>query len=320
MSKIAVLVILVIASIDVAKAEDPQPFIVHGIRHDCQEILQLERALRPRWEPYFYSWSAADYEAAIQWVTACAVGDSGRNVVAMLRDREKKVVEKAKQRKEDEAKEKRYENCKQSSDFALFQIQERIIIDVERKSDAQRQIEREQKIAAVSGTEDLEKKYRAGQTIVSVDEDIESNWPKYKTLGGSSESPDSVRHTVPNPCRRTGLDVAPLTQSRSANGNEGLDLDVPEGTALIAVAAGLVSWTGERAGHGLMVEIDHGNGVTSRFNHIAKVLVKQGDLVRKWQQIAIAGPIVHSEGSHPRFEVLKNGVEVDPLHFVDEDH
>ena len=120
------------------------------------------------------------------------------------------------------------------------------------------------------------------------------------------------------PGRADAKDKAAL--SKSAEGNDGLDLDVPDGAALVSVAAGIVSWTGERTGYGLMVEIDHGNGMATRFNQNTRVLVRRGDLVRKGQEIAIAGPIVHSKGSHRRFEILKNGVQVDPLKFINENH
>jgi murein DD-endopeptidase MepM/ murein hydrolase activator NlpD len=101
-------------------------------------------------------------------------------------------------------------------------------------------------------------------------------------------------------------------------GNERPGLDLPEGTPLSAVASGIVSGAAERAGYGLTVEIDHGAGLATRFNHSAKVLVRQGDAVRKGQQIAIAGPVVRSNDGHRTFEVLRNGVEIDPQQFVNE--
>jgi murein DD-endopeptidase MepM/ murein hydrolase activator NlpD len=133
----------------------------------------------------------------------------------------------------------------------------------------------------------------------------------------------TIIHDDPSPTR-PGV-ASPTASSQPAvpkhsKRSEGMDLDVPEGTALSAVAKGVVSWTGERAGYGLMVEIDHGNGLATRFNQNTRILVRQGDTVLKGQQIAIAGPIVHSKGSHRRFEVLRNGVGIDPLQFVDENH
>jgi murein DD-endopeptidase MepM/ murein hydrolase activator NlpD len=100
--------------------------------------------------------------------------------------------------------------------------------------------------------------------------------------------------------------------------HKGLDFAGPEGTHVTAVAAGLVTFAGERAGFGEMVEINHGNGLSTRYCHNEKILVKQGDMVRKGEQIALMGSTGHSTGPHLHFEVLKNGTQVDPLRFIGE--
>ncbi len=101
--------------------------------------------------------------------------------------------------------------------------------------------------------------------------------------------------------------------------HKGLDFAGPEGTKVIAVAAGLVTFAGERSGFGQMVEINHGNGLATRYCHNEKVLVKQGDMVRKGQEVALMGSTGRSTGPHLHFEVLKNGTQVDPLRFIGED-
>jgi murein DD-endopeptidase MepM/ murein hydrolase activator NlpD len=101
--------------------------------------------------------------------------------------------------------------------------------------------------------------------------------------------------------------------------HKGLDFAGPEGTKVSSVAAGLVTFAGERAGFGQMVEINHGNGLATRYCHNEKLLVKQGDMVRKGQEVSLMGSTGHSTGPHLHFEVLKNGVQVDPLRFIGED-
>ena len=101
--------------------------------------------------------------------------------------------------------------------------------------------------------------------------------------------------------------------------HKGLDFAGPEGTKVTAVAAGLVIYSGERAGYGQMVEINHGNGLSTRYCHNEQLLVKQGDMVRKGQDLALMGSTGRSTGPHLHFEVLKNGVQVDPLRFVGEE-
>jgi murein DD-endopeptidase MepM/ murein hydrolase activator NlpD len=101
--------------------------------------------------------------------------------------------------------------------------------------------------------------------------------------------------------------------------HKGLDFAGPEGTKVSSVAAGLVTFSGDRAGFGEMVEINHGNGLATRYCHNEKVLVKQGDMVRKGQEVALMGSTGRSTGPHLHFEVLKNGSQVDPLRFIGED-
>jgi murein DD-endopeptidase MepM/ murein hydrolase activator NlpD len=101
--------------------------------------------------------------------------------------------------------------------------------------------------------------------------------------------------------------------------HKGVDFAGPEGTKVSTVAAGLVTFAGERSGYGQMVEINHGNGLSTRYAHSEKLLVKQGDMVRKGQEVALIGSTGHSTGPHLHFEVLKNGVQVDPSRFIGED-
>jgi len=104
-----------------------------------------------------------------------------------------------------------------------------------------------------------------------------------------------------------------------AANHKGVDFAAAEGTHVISVAAGLVTYAGERAGYGLMVEVNHGNGMTTRYCHNEKLLVSQGEMIRKGQEVALIGSTGHSTGPHLHFEVLKNGVQVDPLRFIGED-
>ncbi len=85
---------------------------------------------------------------------------------------------------------------------------------------------------------------------------------------------------------------------------------------MIAVAAGIVTYSGDRAGYGNMVEINHGNGMATRYCHNEKLLVKQGEMIRKGQEVALMGSTGRSTGPHLHFEVVKNGVQVDPLRFI----
>ncbi|MGB5395958.1 MAG: M23 family metallopeptidase, partial [Gammaproteobacteria bacterium] len=85
---------------------------------------------------------------------------------------------------------------------------------------------------------------------------------------------------------------------------------------VIAVANGVVTWSGPRYGYGNLVEINHGNGLTTRYGHNEDILVEVGDAVEKGQAISLMGSTGRSTGPHVHFEVLKNDHQIDPAKFV----
>ncbi len=98
--------------------------------------------------------------------------------------------------------------------------------------------------------------------------------------------------------------------------HHGIDFAGKAGSEVIAVAGGVVTWTGERAGYGKMVEISHGDGLVSRYGHNQKNLVEPGDVVRKGEAVALMGSSGRSTGAHVHFEVYKHGRSVDPSSYV----
>lgn len=98
--------------------------------------------------------------------------------------------------------------------------------------------------------------------------------------------------------------------------HKGVDFAAPEGTQVVAVAAGVVTWARDRFGFGRMVEINHGNGLVTRYGHNEKLLVSVGEMVQKGQPISLVGSTGRSTGPHLHFEVLKNGRAIDPMSYV----
>lgn len=98
--------------------------------------------------------------------------------------------------------------------------------------------------------------------------------------------------------------------------HKGMDLAGKEGSDVVAVAAGVVTWAGKRYGYGNLVEINHGKGYVTRYGHAKKVLVKVGDTVKKGQLVAEMGNTGRSTGPHVHFEVWLNGRTVDPMKYV----
>lgn len=96
----------------------------------------------------------------------------------------------------------------------------------------------------------------------------------------------------------------------------GLDYPVDVGTPIAAAAGGVVRTAETHAAYGRMVEIDHGNGLVTRYAHASKLLVQPGDLIRRGQTIAEVGNTGRSTGPHLHFEVLVEGVPQNPAKFL----
>lgn len=111
-----------------------------------------------------------------------------------------------------------------------------------------------------------------------------------------------------------GYRTDPFTGRAAFHG--GIDFAGPVGTHVFAVAPGIVTWAGEKTGYGQLVEISHGDGVTTRYAHASRLVAKVGDLVAKDQLIAYMGSTGRSTGSHLHYEVLRNGKHVDPSTYI----
>ncbi|GGW94151.1 M23 family metallopeptidase [Alteromonas halophila] len=98
--------------------------------------------------------------------------------------------------------------------------------------------------------------------------------------------------------------------------HEGLDFAGEQGSDVVATAAGIVTWAGDRYGYGQLIEIDHGDGYTTRYGHNQSLSVSVGDVVTQGQVIAQMGSSGRSTGAHVHYEVIRNGQHVDPLPFV----
>lgn len=98
--------------------------------------------------------------------------------------------------------------------------------------------------------------------------------------------------------------------------HQGMDFYSEQGSNINTVAGGVVTWSAERSGYGLLVEINHGNGYTTRYGHAEKLLVEVGEIVKKGQTIALVGSTGRSTGPHVHFEVFKNGRVVDPASYI----
>jgi len=98
--------------------------------------------------------------------------------------------------------------------------------------------------------------------------------------------------------------------------HKGVDFAGAQGSNVTAVAAGVVTWAGERSGYGRLIEINHGDGFVTRYAHNERTLVTVGQTVKRGEPVALMGSTGRSTGPHVHFEVLRNGRQVDPLSFI----
>jgi len=111
-----------------------------------------------------------------------------------------------------------------------------------------------------------------------------------------------------------GYRIDPFTGQNSFH--EGIDFPAESGTAIVAAASGKVVAAERHPQYGKMIEIDHGNGLVTRYAHTSRMMVKVGDLVVRGQEIGTVGSTGRSTGPHLHFEVRLNGVPQNPARFL----
>jgi murein DD-endopeptidase MepM/ murein hydrolase activator NlpD len=126
-----------------------------------------------------------------------------------------------------------------------------------------------------------------------------------------------VRKPVPGEIDTTsgfGMRVDPFLHVPAMH--TGLDFRGETGEAIRATAAGTVTHTGWSGGYGKMVEIDHGNGLSTRYGHLSSIDVEVGHSVRSGQIVGRMGSTGRSTGPHLHYETRIDGEAVDPQRFL----
>lgn len=103
---------------------------------------------------------------------------------------------------------------------------------------------------------------------------------------------------------------------RHARMHLGVDIAAPSGTPVVAPADGRVAFAGRKGGYGLTIVIDHGGELSTLFGHNSQLFVKEGDVVKKGQEISAVGSTGHSTGPHVHYEVRYEGNPVNPSKFL----
>ncbi|MGH6976157.1 MAG: M23 family metallopeptidase [Stellaceae bacterium] len=96
----------------------------------------------------------------------------------------------------------------------------------------------------------------------------------------------------------------------------GVDLEAEIGDAVFSTAPGVVDFAGFDGAYGRMIEIDHGNGIRTRYAHLSRILVRVGDRVDEHQRIGLVGTSGRSTGPHLHYEVRIDGQPLNPAKFL----
>ena len=125
-----------------------------------------------------------------------------------------------------------------------------------------------------------------------------------------------LRGTKPRPTTApTGNFIRPLAgrvTSRFSTGHRALDIPAPRGTSVVAADGGTVIYAGNSGSYGNHVKIRHSNGFVTLYAHFSSISVKYGDSVYQGQEVGKVGSTGRSTGNHLHFEIIRNGVQVNP--------
>ena len=111
-----------------------------------------------------------------------------------------------------------------------------------------------------------------------------------------------------------GYRIDPFTGQQAMH--EGIDFITDTGTAVVAAAGGVVQFAGFHPQYGNMIDIDHGNDLVTRYAHLSKVMVKEGEVLQRGRRIADSGNTGRSTGPHLHFEVRFRGAPQNPTKFL----
>lgn len=115
-----------------------------------------------------------------------------------------------------------------------------------------------------------------------------------------------------------GMRIDPFTRKPAFHG--GLDFIAPHKSPVVTTAAGVVTRVGWKGPYGRTIDIDHGNGVVTRYGHLAEFLVEKGDTLEARQRIGLIGSSGRSTGTHLHYEVRVNGKAQNPWNFLKAGH
>jgi len=141
--------------------------------------------------------------------------------------------------------------------------------------------------------------------------DLIGKLEKKKNMLAATPSIKPVSGIVTSPF---GYRKSPFTGKRTFH--SGLDISNRMGTKIVSTATGKVIFTGRKASYGNVVIVDHGYGKATKYAHLRDILVRNGQRVKRGEAIATLGNTGRTTGPHLHYEVLVNGIPVNPATYI----
>lgn len=184
-------------------------------------------------------------------------------------------------------------------------------------------------VAKASITDELDKSVVKVASTTSTTKKVTSRGSSSttkKTTSTKTSSSKTTTKTTSTSLNGVKLTVKPVSgiitsrfgsrESIRSSGHSGLDIAAKKGTNIKAAAGGTVIFAGYSGAYGNVVKISHGSGIKTYYAHCSKLYVKTGDTVSAGDVIAAVGSTGRSTGNHLHFEVVKNGVSVNPQNYL----
>lgn len=160
--------------------------------------------------------------------------------------------------------------------------------------------------------------FEAVEPLKSADPDFKKLFTSWKELDRIEQGAIAIPSAMPVSGTRftSGYGVRSDPFRGRAAMHSGVDLAGPVGTKIYATADGVVERSQVVSGYGNLIELTHGHGIETRYGHLSKRLVGEGDRVKRGQLIGLMGSTGRSTGSHLHYEVRINGKAVNPIPFM----
>jgi len=163
--------------------------------------------------------------------------------------------------------------------------------------------------------ENLRSLFGYGETPIAPDLWLPpSGLPGSRTVGAGVASEEFLPTSWP--LTQPGYITQPLIGGEDLEGHPGMDVAIPTDSYIRAAGSGRVVRTGDDPVYGLFVVLEHGEGYQTVYAHASGVFVERGQPVRRGEVIALTGSTGHSTAPHLHFEILLDGLPVDPLSMV----